>query len=493
MAYSALEDLWEGESIPFFEIPNIEDLDRNLTPSFMSMRVYRNNKNTENPRLYRLIGRYKYKEVGRKHLVFFESLHMAWVGDPTPERVYDVLVSEPGENQIISSLYDAALERHKAENNGEVKSSFPKNARSWFHKQWLAYEGSAPDVILATPPEDFSVKCNVPCLSYVNLKQALKHRNSDFVSWKNFMSQMDPEDAETFAAFVFSIFDEKSVSKQLMYLWDEGNTGKSTVTNAMKKVLGSTVCTSISKTLSTNDFGSSNIYGKRLIVYPECKDPDVLKSSVMHNITGGDDILINTKFQSMFSAKVYAKIIICSNDSPDVDVYQKNQKTRIIPLRLDSALCSSKEHYTSEGVFVGNPNFEKDLIKDFWAFVWYAFECYKKLCPTHGQIRVREDTFHRVVGENQIETEQIILDHFEITGEVQDVITLKDVNEILNEYYKFENKRRYLKRDFKRYVENLGVTWGSRTRVDGILSRVCTGIKKKKSSPFDGGCDVSGF
>jgi len=494
MNYDNIEDLWAGEKLSYFKVPLIEGLDMSIAPTFMSIRIYRSHSNTEMPRLYRLLGNYKHREIQKSHYLIFESLNMAWVGAPSVERIFDVLIALPGENALLSRLYQQARARHinRYKVTGKKAPAFAKSPKKWFFSQWEIYEDYAVDLLLDAPPQAFSVRCDIACLSYINMKKVVAHKGEDYPSWKNFMSQMDPEDAETFAAYIFSIFDVKSVSKQLVYLWDEGNTGKSTVTNALNKALGDTVCTAISKTIGTNDFGTSLIYGKRLIVYPECKDLDVLKSSIMHSITGGDTIQINTKFQSMFSAQVYAKIIVCSNDTPDVDLYQKNQKTRIIPIRLEAGKCISTEHYNAEGVFLGNPNFEGELRKDFWAFVWYAFECYQKLCDNHGQITVREEAYTTVVGQNQTDSEQIIEDFIEITGNGEDYIALRDLNFILEEHFRHDHKKKYLKRDFRRLIESQGASWGKRLTVDDKRIRVCTGVKKKAQKAYTGG-DVNVF
>lgn len=136
-------------------------------------------------------------------------------------------------------------------------------------------------------------------------------------AWDEFTNRLS--DAGAFKAWVWSIFEEKHKGRQALWVKGrEGQDGKSTVMSALTELLGGAYAV-LDGSERDNRFVHSNLFDKRLLVYPDCKQPSFVKGQIFRNYSGGDVVSIEFKGMQPFSRQVYSRIMISANYLPTIE------------------------------------------------------------------------------------------------------------------------------------------------------------------------------
>lgn len=202
----------------------------------------------------------------------------------------------------------------------------------------------------------------------------------NFDSWIEFLNRLSaPED---FMAFIWSIFEINSKSRQYLYLFDPyGQGGKSTILTVLGEVFGNSYA-AINNSFISGD-GSrwllGNLFGKRLVVWPDCKNTRFCMSELLRNITSGDDVTVEFKGESPFTTKMYIKFILASNHPPSVTGSGADQ-SRLI--RIDVKENSKKN----------DPEWRERLRQELPHFLFECKYWYDKKCTNHGNIQIEENS-----------------------------------------------------------------------------------------------------
>ena len=124
--------------------------------------------------------------------------------------------------------------------------------------------------------------------------------------------------------------------QKFMFLVGQPGSGKGTILNILLALVGRKNALSVPMSFFGGDYKPADFAEKLLICVPDARDVrygDALTEVL--SITGGDDILVNPKMKSAFSAKPRGKIIIGSNDLPNLQDTSDALARRAIPLRRD--------------------------------------------------------------------------------------------------------------------------------------------------------------
>ena len=138
---------------------------------------------------------------------------------------------------------------------------------------------------------------------------------SPIPTWELIMSRMG--NSKAFEAFVWSIFEDNSARHQYCYLYGQGNTGKSTITEFLQTKLGSgAACHTSVKETRSRFFIGKNMY-IRLVVVTE-SEPDFTKTNEFKGLSGESYHLADIKFKDPVTVQVKYKFIFTSNDNPNI-------------------------------------------------------------------------------------------------------------------------------------------------------------------------------
>lgn len=272
--------------------------------------------------------------------------------------------------------------------------------------------GSSPYVGEIAP---LSNSTSIPSFKYIDLT-SFDEAEGDCPAWDSFSNTFRVESAkEVFNAWVYSVFNVKNTSPQLLWLSSQGGTGKSSFTNALSDLLGGAVGTISDKDLES-DFGLESVLNRRLVINADNKKPSIVHTETVHNLTTGDKVTINRKNKSKFSANVYVKLLICSNAKPNLNIDENNQTRRVIYIEQitpsdEELIESGRLEILEDGTRISHDNpekFKKDLIEQFPAFMKKAKISYEKLCPTNSVIAIPPCLYETLEELNSTENYELI-------------------------------------------------------------------------------------
>lgn len=197
-------------------------------------------------------------------------------------------------------------------------------------------------------------------------------------AWDEFLSRLS--DASTFKAFFWSCFERANASRQYLWLSGAGQDGKSAVLRVLHSVFGNSSA-AISNIAMKGDgrFFFSGVYGRRVILYGDCKNARVGMSEIVRNLTAGDPVQVEFKGQTPFTVELRAKLFIASNLKPEISSLAADQ-SRLIWIEV--AESKNKD----------DPGWSARLEKELPAFLYSCREAYKAHCPNGGDIKPSDRT-----------------------------------------------------------------------------------------------------
>lgn len=253
--------------------------------------------------------------------------------------------------------------------------------------------------------------------------------------WDEFLLQRlhNPDYVSIFKAWTYAIAVGNNTSRQEMWLYGNGGTGKSTLCKAFIKgfndLAGKDICLAASKDTGKSNF-NSELLNKHLLVYPDAKNTRGGMSEFKHCVTGGDYMRIEAKGKNATSAFVYLKCLSCSNELPKVDMTDRSQSSRyiILPFSLTDTEMKDLKLMDASGQIKGSSDFQECLESEFIQFLASCKEHYIKRCPTGSNIDAHEalDELMAIKMDETMLMEDFIESFFEITEDTQDRLTQKD-------------------------------------------------------------------
>jgi hypothetical protein len=163
-----------------------------------------------------------------------------------------------------------------------------------------------------------------------------KNSNGEYVlgSWRESLKRMT--DPVAFAAWVWSIYQPDCKDRQFLYLYGDGNSGKSTLASKIQSNFGkSFVSASKSNDFSqSSSFSLEGLIGKRLILLNELSEnTDLTKYPIIKQITGGDMVKIDRKFLGSISMRLDARIFVVSNYVLNI-TNEEHSRSRVLYIKI---------------------------------------------------------------------------------------------------------------------------------------------------------------
>ena len=210
-------------------------------------------------------------------------------------------------------------------------------------------------------------------------------------AWDEWLDKFDKQSQEYIMAWIWTLVYQNSNNSEILWIRSEGGDGKTTFVNALKSGFEKIIifgnddfdehttpfCADITNSNSDglkDPFLTGRIYDKRLVYVPECKNANILRSSIIHQLTGGESMAANQKFEKAFTVKPQANVLICSNDYPNVD-NQRNELRRLL-------FISPREDYVHKEI--KDDTFEKRLSAELDTLL-YKCKFYYDRCIKRGK------------------------------------------------------------------------------------------------------------
>lgn len=195
-------------------------------------------------------------------------------------------------------------------------------------------------------------------------------------AWEEFTSRLS--DAPGFMAFIWSIFEPTNTGRQYLWLHGNGEDGKSVVLGVIVEIFGPAGLGASSTHFSKeNRFFFSSLWGKRVVAYADCKNPKFGMTEMVRNITSGDPVLIEFKNKDSFSGVINCKLLVASNDAPEITTGD-----------ADMSRCFYVK--VAESKTKDDPAWRDRLRAELPGFLAACQQHYRELCPHGGKIRLSE-------------------------------------------------------------------------------------------------------
>lgn len=273
----------------------------------------------------------------------------------------------------------------------------------------------------------------IACIDLDELRN--EHEGQTSTLWDEFLLQRLHNESyvSIFKAWTYSVAVGENNSRQEMWLYGNGGTGKSCLCKAFihgfNKLAHKDICLAASKDTGKSNF-NSELLNKHLLIYPDAKNLRGGMSEFKHNATGGDYMRIEGKCKAATSAFIYLKCLTCSNELPKVDMTDRSQSSRyiILPFTLDDNEMKQYGLMDDAGQLIGSSDFQNRLNAEFELFLASCESHYHNRCKTNSNIDA-----HEALGElAAIELDEVAVieefvdSFFEITTNPADRITQKD-------------------------------------------------------------------
>jgi len=224
-------------------------------------------------------------------------------------------------------------------------------------------------------PVQISNSPDVACVKYIDLARVDAARGQPTPAWDAFLGQMPEHMREPFLAWWWGVVDPGNTGRQGMWLHDNGFTGKSQVAAALARFLGG-ACAAVGHGLTDRPWFFSSVYGARLVVFGDCKDPHFLNRQACHALLGGDMVQIEKKYEQPFSARIHARILVMSNVPPETRSYRVSDTSRVICAELTPADGPHRDGLRGDG------GYGDRLYNEMWPLLARAREVYARHCPS---------------------------------------------------------------------------------------------------------------
>ena len=192
-------------------------------------------------------------------------------------------------------------------------------------------------------------------------------------TFDEFMGRCTNRDA--FQAFIWSLFEPKADRQQYLWITGEGGDGKSSCIRFLEEVMCGAFVPISATDAYQNRYFTANFIGKRLAVFPDANSRNFVGSERFKQLTGGDAIPIENKFEKPYAAKLDTKFILLSNTEPALSGKSSDMR-RLILIHI--------EKFTGQRL-------NQDLYLESWmsereAILYKCRESYNKLTKKHSGI-----------------------------------------------------------------------------------------------------------
>lgn len=262
---------------------------------------------------------------------------------------------------------------------------------------------------------------------------------------------------------------------------EDGEDGKSVAWRVISREFGNEFSHSITQgdTLSNKStHGTSACYGKRLIYLPDWQNPLLLKYPLVKQITGGDPISVEYKYQTGFSAVLDARVVCTSNYPLNVD-NETFERSRLLWITVKPPQQK-------------DPGWEDRLHAEYEKFLQFAKWCYGEVCSDHYSVvcAAADKLVEACIEDNEEEIVERLGEQLEIdqsrSGDDGFCITRSEFKAIVNEtgLSRTSQDIRRIKRVLARNGFDDFAGDGKKVKVDGRRVKVYRGLKRRAVSYF---------
>lgn len=249
--------------------------------------------------------------------------------------------------------------------------------------------------------------------------------NGDPGAWLSEVKPRVKTNWHSFCAFIGSLFDPNSSRERYVWLYGGGESGKSTICDAIQEVFGNSSVSRDASKIKEKWFTAS-ILGKRLVVLNEAS-PKTVNSGTWKSLTGEDHHECEDKGEKIYTARIDAKFVITSNDYPDVASGEEHSR-RIILVETEKPddWVPTNENTKARTL---------QRLKDGWP--WFLDYCKQEYEKNPRLVPETMETVHELQGEDE-NAEKF---HELFVKDKAGIVTYKDLKKALPDWERYRLRK----------------------------------------------------
>lgn len=159
------------------------------------------------------------------------------------------------------------------------------------------------------------------------------------------MRRTSAAEAEAVEIWIGSLFDYAASRTQYLYIHGEGNDGKSMLKDAVSLMFANQgIAIMDGDDLTGDKHATSDLEGKRLLLFPDMRKPSLPSTGVFKKITGDDSIGVNPKGLPRRNIALHVKVMILSNYPPQLEGTLAD-KRRLVSAKFESFAGGEDEEF----------------------------------------------------------------------------------------------------------------------------------------------------
>lgn len=200
-------------------------------------------------------------------------------------------------------------------------------------------------------------------------------------------------------AFIGSIMDDNSDTEQYLWMYGAGLNGKGSIIDFLKRLMGPAYASEEPENIMDKNqrFWTWGLRGKRLIAFAECAKDSVVSCPRFKSLTGGDAIRVEAKRGAITSETMKLKIIIGSNEPPNISSIKADTRRAIFITFGDVPPGTTRD-----------PRYRDKLWAEAPGIVFNCTNTYKKMCPDGGEIPCDQEAVRKLAMRNEEKWEDIL-------------------------------------------------------------------------------------
>lgn len=292
-----------------------------------------------------------------RHLYVYDERYGYWRLIPASNSNYELRTLIPKDLKRIalkvnfSALYDWLLVDAE-----RVDSTFFEEKWHWINFKNYAYNWEKHKVEKDRKRFNFRYVLNINCPSKNDQPTGAFHK---------FVEHLfdDNDTRNEFCKFLALCFGNVRTLKYCFFLHGASNTGKSTMLNVIKYILGEENCSSLSFSQFSNEFALTQLLGKRANLSGEVSGATNKKMDILKSASGNDTIAMSYKGKDHFTYQNLCMLIFACNTLP------------CIPDFLEVSSFLSRMIIFPFSKPVAREDWDKDLLQKLTADVAGIFQC----------------------------------------------------------------------------------------------------------------------
>ncbi len=291
-------------------------------------------------------------------------------------------------------------------------------------------------------------------LTYNQIKLDLK--DSPTPTWDYFLSKAEMNE-RSLMAFVWAMFEKDCKLQQYLFLEGPGRDGKGSFIRWLENIL----CGALAPLSASDKYWPANCIGRRVGVFNDLNNVNIVLSSTFKQIVGGDSVSIEQKYEKSFGAKLDTFFILTSN-KPLMMTSEDSDKRRCIYVKFkkDTRNIENYEHklkIEANGFLFKCKKAFEELYDDSQNIIKCDRECLEEAAASN------EERYLAILETNFILGEEFKISPTDFTNTLNaaGIVTQTEVS------------------GFKQYLKRVYSIERSQQRIDGHPKRFYFGIKRK--------------